>query len=177
MPRYVALLKGVNVGGNNRVPMADWKALLSKLGCKDIATLLNSGNAVFTSSERSANTLGEKIRRSIATTLGVDVPVVVKSSVDMSAIIAGNALSTLATDASSLLVAFAQDRKILADLTAIKPLLVGKEQLHIGADAAYLWCADNIRDSKAAAALLGKAGRNITTRNWATVMKIVALAS
>ncbi len=54
MPVYVALLRGVNVGKAKRVPMADLRAVLAGLDCTDVATLLNSGNAVFRSKARSA---------------------------------------------------------------------------------------------------------------------------
>ncbi|MCM2329447.1 MAG: DUF1697 domain-containing protein [Lysobacter sp.] len=172
MPRYVALLRGVNVGRAKRVPMADWRALLGGLGCEDVRTILNSGNAVFDSSERSAEKLAGLIREAIADKLAVDVPVIVKSEKDLLAIVRGNELAALATDASRLLVAFTRDAGSLAALAALAPLVKAPERFHLGERAAYLWCADGILASKAATALLGKAGRDATTRNWATVLKI-----
>jgi uncharacterized protein (DUF1697 family) len=108
MGRFVALLRGVNVGANKRVPMAEWRALLGTLGCTEVQTLLNSGNAVFTSRIRSTATLAQRIHESLQQGLKVDVPVVVKSADEFAAIEADNELAAEALDPSRLLVAFAE---------------------------------------------------------------------
>lgn len=175
MPRYVALLRGVNVGRANRVPMADLRSLLEGLGCAGVRTLLNSGNAVFAWPGRSATSIADRLRGAIAGRHSIDVPVIVKSTTEMDAIVAGNALAAVAADPSRLLVAFARDAKSLAALSSIAPIVKTPERFHLGEHAAYLWCANGILASKAGGALLGKTGREATTRNWATVLKIQAL--
>ena len=175
MPRYVALLRGVNVGRANRVPMADLRGLLEQLGCTGVATLLNSGNAVFTSRERSSAVLADRIRAALAEQLAVDVPVIVKSEKDLAAVVAGNELAAVATDPSRLLVAFTREAKALEELATLSSLLKSPERLHVGGHAAYLWCANGILASKAGEAIVGRAGRSATTRNWATVLRIDAL--
>lgn len=175
MPRYAALLRGVNVGKGNRVPMAELRALLEALGCTHVRTLLNSGNAVFASPGRSAPALAARIRAALAEQVGVDVPVMVKSADDVAAIVDGNTLASVATDPARLLVAFGADAAALAGLEAIRPLVRAPERFVIGPHAAYLWCANGILESKAGEALLGKLGRAVTTRNWATVGKLRAL--
>jgi len=175
MPLHVALLRGVNVGKGNRVPMAELRALLEDMGCSRVRTLLNSGNAVFWSPGRSAPTLAGRIHAALLERLGVDVRVMVKSGSDMAAIAAGNTLAAAATDPSRMLVAFAASAPDLAGLAAIRPLVRAPERFVIGRHAAYLWCVNGILESKAGAALLGKPGRAVTTRNWATVGKLVAL--
>jgi uncharacterized protein (DUF1697 family) len=175
MPRFVALLRGVNVGGAKRVPMADLRALLATLGYGGVQTLLNSGNAVFTSAGRSTTAHASRIRKAIGESLGFDVPVIVKSASDMEAIESGNKLVSIAADPSRLLVAFTGEPRALDELAALSALVHAPERLHLGKHAAYLWCANGILESKAGAALLGKLGRAATTRNWATVLKISAL--
>lgn len=175
MPRFVALLRGVNVGRANRVPMAELRGLLEAQGYGDVRTLLNSGNAVFTGKAGTSRVHADRIRSGLSARLAVDVPVIVKSAQEMAAIEAENVLATAATDASRLLVAFAPDARVLAGLAPIASLVVAPERLHIGAHAAYLWCANGILQSKAGEALLGKPGKAATTRNWATVSKIGAL--
>jgi uncharacterized protein (DUF1697 family) len=170
---HVALLRGVNVGGNKRVPMAEWRALLEGLGCTRVRTLLNSGNAVFDA--RPSSQHPARIRQALLDGLQVDVPVIVKSAAEMTAIEAENPLLDVADDASRLIVAFTARPEDLAALAALAALVQPPEQLHVGRHAAYLWCANGILESKAGAALLGQAGRAATTRNWATVMKIRAL--
>jgi len=177
MPKFVALLRGVNVGKSKRVPMAELRTLLSGLGYTSVATLLNSGNAVFnapkgTSAEHAAN-IGAAISRQ----LDVEVPVIVKSAKDLAAIVSENPIRAQASEHSRFLVAFVQDAKALSTLAVVESLVVPPEKVAMGRNAAYLLCADGILESKAGAALLGKAGRLATTRNWATVLKLQALAS
>lgn len=177
MPLFVALLRGVNVGKAKRVPMAELRRLLSELGCTDVATLLNSGNAVFRAPLRKPAKLATELGHALRAQLDVDVPVIVKSAADLDAAVRDNPLAFRETDHARLLVAFTADARSLAALDAIRPLVARGEQFAIGAKAAYLLCPGGILKSKAGEALLGKAGRNATTRNWATVLKLQALAS
>lgn len=177
MPAYVALLRGINVGKSRRVPMAELREMLGELGYTGVATLLNSGNAVFRTARGTPDELADSISRAIASRLNVDVPVIVKSAEDLALIAAENALAAMATDHSRLLVAFVRDPKALTALLELEPLVAPPEQFLIGSSAAYLHCANGILESKAATALLGKAGKLTTTRNWATVLKLQALVS
>jgi len=176
MPSYVALLRGVNVGKAKRVPMTELRDVLAGLGCTEVATLLNSGNVVFRSRTRSASACATAIASALADRFGFDVPVVVKSAKELSAIVAGNPLRFTEVEHSHLLVAFMQDAGQLASLRKIESLVVPPEQFAIGNDAAYLLCASGLLASKAGAALIGKSGQAGTTRNWATVLKLHALA-
>ena len=141
MPTYVALLRGVNVGKAKRVPMADLRDVLAGLGCTDVTTLLNSGNAVFKSTARSASGCAATIARALAERFGFDVPVVVKSAQELDAIVAGNPLRFTEADHSRLLVAFVQDAEQLASLRELDSLVVPPEQFSVGSHAAYLLCA------------------------------------
>jgi uncharacterized protein (DUF1697 family) len=175
MPRYVALFRGINVGKAKRIAMAELRELLGKIGYTEVATLLNSGNVVFTGKSEPNARHAARIREAVAKKLGVDAVVVVKSAKELAAIIEGNAVGKVATDPSRLLVALVQDDK---GLKAVKKLMVedlGGERLHVGAQAAYLWCAHGILESRALEKLLvGLSGLG-TTRNWATLGKIQAL--
>ncbi len=176
MATFVALLRGVNVGKNKRVPMAELRRLLSGLGCTDVVTLLNSGNAVFRAPKGTPASLAADVAATIRERLGLEVPVIVKSARELDAIVAGNPLAVEAALHSRLLVAFVQDRKSLAGLATIAPLVAKPERFEVGRQAAYLFCAAGILESKAGAALLGRAGKDATTRNLATVLKLQALA-
>jgi uncharacterized protein (DUF1697 family) len=175
MPRFVALFRGINVGKAKRVAMADLRALLQKLGYTEVATLLNSGNAVFTAPAGSSLKLAQRIRAEVAKELGVDALVIVKSARDVAAIIADNLLSQVATDHSRLLVAMANETASITALGKFTAAKWGDERVHVGKHAAYLWCAHGILESKAAAALLKELAELGTTRNWATLQKIHAL--
>ena len=177
MPNYIALLRGVNVGKAKRVPMAELRSTLAELGYANVSTLLHSGTVVFQVAKGSPERLAAEISQAIAARFGFEVPVIVKSASELAAITAENALAAKADDPSRLLVAFVQDPKVLPSLAALDPLVVPPEQFLVGKSAAYLYCARGILESKAGEALLGKAGKAATTRNWATVLKLQALAS
>lgn len=175
MPHFVVLLRGVNVGKGNRVPMAEFRALLEAQGFTGVQTLLNSGNAVFRSTGRSATAHASAVSAALRERLGLSIHVMVKSASDFGAAVAGNTLAPAADQYSRFLVAFAQEQAAIEALEALRPLLRAPERLLIGKHAAYLHCARGILESEAANALLGKAGRAVTTRNWATTLKLEAL--
>lgn len=177
MLTFVALLRGVNVGSARRVPMVEFRDLLAGLGFTGVTTLLNSGNAVFRSARGTPARHAADIAAALADRLHVDVPVIVKSAADLATVVSECPIEVGTADHSRFLVAFVQDPRSLAGLASIAPLVAPPEQFAIGRQAAYLLCATGILGSDAGAALLGKAGRSATTRNWATVLKLHALAS
>src|ERR1700682_1845458 len=102
MPIFVALLRGVNIGKAKRVPMAELRALLSGLGYTGVATLLNSGNAVFRARRGTPTKHAKNIATAISTQLKVEVPVIVKSASELAAILAENPIKVGAEALSSL---------------------------------------------------------------------------
>jgi uncharacterized protein (DUF1697 family) len=177
--RYVALLRGINVGRGNRLAMADLRTLLEELGFSDVRTLLNSGNAVFTAAGRTAASRhAADIRKVMVAKLGLDVLTIVKRQSEIDSAIDENPIAEGERDPARLLVAFAEDRGSLAALDAIRPLVRPPERFELGGHAAYLYMPSGLLQSKAGDALLGKLGRRCTTRNWSTLQKIaVALRS
>ena len=175
MSRFAVLLRGVNVGKANRVPMAEFRALLEALGHSDVKTLLNSGNAVFTSTRRSADKLADEIGAGLRERFGVTTPVVVKSASELQAIVEGNPIVPPEGEHGRFLVAFAMAPDRLTALVSLRPLLLPGERLAVTAHAAYLHCANGLLESRAGEALLGKVGKGVTSRNWGTVIKLAAL--
>lgn len=168
--RYIALWRGINVGKAKRLAMADLKVLLTELGATNVSTLLNSGNAVFDCKKKLG---ADKIRAAVLDKLGVDAAVILKTATEWAAIAAEHGIDG-ADDHSRLLVAMTQDAAALQTVADIAG--DSGEQFVVTADAAYLWCGNGILESKAAVALLKKLGERGTTRNWATVQKLNALA-
>ncbi|MCC7195446.1 MAG: DUF1697 domain-containing protein [Gemmatimonadaceae bacterium] len=164
------------MGKARRVPMAELRAMLIGLGYTDVATLLNSGNAVFKAHGGVSAKHAADIAAALVHSLEFEVPVIVKSQAELAAIVAENPLAVASQGLSRLLVAFVPDAKTLSGLEAIEGLVVAPERFALGKRAAYLHCPAGIPGSKAGEALLGKAGQRVTTRNWATVLKLHAMA-
>ena len=177
MPAFVALLRGVNVGKGKRVPMGELRALLSALGYTGVATLLNSGNAVFRAARGTAAKHSSDIAAAISTQLKVEVPVIVKSAGELAAIIAENPIKPGANQHPRFLVAFVQDTKALTGLAAIEPLVVPPERFAMGSMPRT--SSARLASWKARPVYLFSArrGKSATTRNWATVLKLHALAN
>lgn len=172
--RFVALFRGINVGKAKRLAMADLRALLQTLGYREVKTLLNSGNVVFDAHDGAAASVhAERIHTAVASELGVDARVIVKSAEDIAGAIAGSPQA--ADNPSHYLVALTDSSQSLQGLSALAKGDWGDERLHIGPHAAYLLCPAGLMASKLAVALLRDLGQTGTTRNWATLEKINAL--
>ncbi len=175
MPRYVVLLRGVNVGKGNRVPMAGFQALLEGLGFSSVKTLLNSGNAVFDAPGRAAAAHADAIAEAVRSGFGVTTAVIVKTTQQWAAVVEHSPIAVPDTDHSRVLVALGQDADALQALLPLVPQARAVERFVVTAHAAYLHCPDGLNGSAVADALVGRARRHVTTRNWATVLKLQAL--
>jgi uncharacterized protein (DUF1697 family) len=174
--QYVALIRGINVGRAKRVAMADLRALVEGLGYGNVRTLLNSGNVVFSAPRTTPTAAAARIENALAETAGVPARVTVLTAVELAAAVADNPLLTIANDPSRLLVAVLGNP---ADRAKLEPLTKqdwAAEALALGTRVAYLWCADGILASKLAEAVGRVLGDAVTSRNWATVTKLHALA-
>ncbi|HEY3175846.1 MAG TPA: DUF1697 domain-containing protein [Candidatus Polarisedimenticolia bacterium] len=174
--RHVALIRGINVGRAKRVAMADLRALVDALGYREVRTLLNSGNVVFTAPAKAPGDPGARIEKGLATRLGVSARVTVLSAEELAVAVAENPLLDVAADPSRLLVAVPARRE---DRTRLEPLLKrdwAPEVLALGSRVAYLWCPSGVLESRLPEAVGRVLGDSVTTRNWATMTKILALA-
>ena len=175
MTQCVALLRGINVGRAKRISMADLRALVEGLGFTGVRTVLNSGNVVFDAARPNPARIGEQIEQAIIERCGFSAAVVVIKGSDLEAVISGNLLPDAVAEPSKFLVAFAA---AAATLEKAKPLLKegwDPERLGLGKQAAYLWCPNGILESKLLKEFARATADAITTRNWATVLKLQAV--
>ena len=172
---YVALVRGINVGRAKRVAMSDLRKLVEGLGYRDVRTLLNSGNIVFTAPSAVRGDPAARIQKSLAARLGVSARVMLLSAAEIGAVVSQNPLAHVAVDPSRFLVAVPADQ---ADLARLKPLTAQKwspEEISLGKHVAYLWCARGILESPLLTAMNKVLEDRVTTRNFATMMKLHAL--
>ncbi len=175
--RLVALLRGINVGKNKRVAMADLRELLAELGYTDIVTHLNSGNAVFSCQPRAAAGAADKIRLGIAKKLGVECAVLTRTGTELAAVVANNPLTDVVTDPAKHLVAFLSEPADRAKVRDLQARDFGADQIRVVGSDAYLWCASGILASPLSKLAWGQElGVSVTTRNWNTVRKLAELA-
>ena len=173
--KQIALIRGINVGRAKRVAMVDLRTLVEDLGYDDVRTLLNSGNVIFTAVEQNTVDSAARIEEALSTRLGVSARVLVFTAAELAAIVTDNPLGEVVNDPSRLLVAFLENP---VAVTRLKPLELQDwtpEVLAIGARVVYIWCPDGILASRLNVAVVRVLGDAVTTRNWATVMKLYAL--
>jgi uncharacterized protein (DUF1697 family) len=176
MKRHIALLRGINVGTAKRVAMADLREMMQALGYGNVRTLLNSGNAVFDARGGTPAGHAGRLKAGLLQHCGVEAEVIVKTAADIAAAIAEHPLKRLADNDSLLLVLFAQEPTALATLRALQEKDWSPEAFAVGAHAAWLWCPGGSAKSVLAAAAGKALGPIGTTRNWATLLKLDALA-
>jgi uncharacterized protein (DUF1697 family) len=176
MSDCVALIRGINVGRGNRVSMADLRALMVDLGHTNVRTLLNSGNLLFKSKGRGVAKIAACMEAAITAKCGFSPAVMVMTVQDLDRIVDENPLLHAVTDHAKHLVAFVAHPKYLEPLRPMLKESWKPDALAITQRAAYLWCATGILDGKVSPAFSRKAGATVTTRNWATVLKLQAAA-
>jgi uncharacterized protein (DUF1697 family) len=176
MPRCIALLRGVNVGKANRLAMADFKALLEGVGATGVRTLLASGNAVFDAPAAGMATLAQRIAEALDARCGIRTPVIVKTAAQLDSIVRDPPFLPPDDAHARCFVAFGQDAEALQAIAPLAAQASPGERFVITADAAWLYCPGPVLESRLAGALMGKAAKGLTTRNWATVLKLHALA-
>lgn len=172
--RYIALLRGVNVGRAKRIAMADLRKLVESLGYTGVRSLLNSGNIIFDAAVPPVDA-AQAIEEAMILRLGVGARVFVIARQELAEIIDDNPLLHLADDHARLfafMLAGEPQRVLAADLCG---RVWDPEAVAIGRRAAYVWCPQGVLDSAAAAAFGKHLGDGATSRNWNTMTKLHGL--
>ncbi len=173
MPRCVALLRAVNVGGV-KVAMSDLKALCEGLGFTEISTLLNSGNVVFTSA-KSGGAIEKLLKAGLEKKLGRGTDFLVRNAKEWAALIAANPFAEMAKRDPGHLVAMPlKDAPTKAAMATLQGAIKGSESAKAVGSTLYLTYPDGIGSSKLTITVIEKAlGTRGTARNWNTVLKVM----
>jgi uncharacterized protein (DUF1697 family) len=185
VPTHIALLRGINVGGHNKVAMADLRQVVASLGHTDVATYIQSGNVVFTTEKRDTAVLATALERAIAETLGVRPRVRVLSRDELARVIADNPYPDEPNPKLVHAIFLSEDPGpvLVEAITAAQRQAAqkgGRDTAQVVGRTLFLHTPDGYGRSELAALLarsgsgksVGAAG---TARNWATVTKLHAL--
>jgi uncharacterized protein (DUF1697 family) len=175
--RYIALLRGVNVGGRTSVAMADLRALLTELGFADGRSLLQSGNLVFRGDGRGTADLERMLQEATAQHLGLRTDFFVRSAPEWNTIIEDNPFRDAAErDPSHLLVMVLKDAPSTAQVETLRAAIKGNEVVHADGRHLYIVYPDGIGRSRLTNIVIEKAlSTRGTGRNWNTVLKLADL--
>lgn len=174
---HAALLRGINVGRAQRVAMADLRRVLESLGATGVRTLLNSGNAVFAwSPARTAvASIARRIEDAVESELGVSTLVVVVTKADVAEMLERLPASVKSIEPSRVLIGVPPAPRELGKLAATEERDWSPEILKLGNRAAYMGLPGGIADSKLVAAVDAATKKRITSRNVATMRKLLDL--
>ncbi|MCA1665631.1 MAG: DUF1697 domain-containing protein [Myxococcales bacterium] len=176
--RHVALLRGINVGGKNKLPMATLSALFADEGATSVTTFIQSGNVVFDAPPPLAKTIASRVERQIEKKLALRVPLVLRSAGEMAEAVARNPFVAAGVDADELHLMFLADEpaaKLVAALDAQRS--PGDSFTLVGRDL-YVRLPNGAARTKLTNAYFDKALATVSTmRNWRTVLELCELAA
>lgn len=173
--RYAALLRGINVGGNKKIPMAALRELMQGLGYADVVTHLQSGNAVF-SSAKQPQTLARAIADGISTEFAMEVKVVIRTAAQLTDVAERSPLPDGPENPSRFFVAFLSAAPDPAAVSEMESMSFDPDRIWISGAEAFVSCPAGAGDTKLTNSFLEKRlGVTATMRNWNTVTKLVAL--
>jgi uncharacterized protein (DUF1697 family) len=177
VPAYVAMLRGVNVGGNP-LKMEWLRGACETMGLREVRTYLQSGNVVFASSLGTAK-LATMLKQTIDKQTRLPVPVIIRSAKEMAEIIAQNPfLKRKGIDATKLHVTLLGDVPKRPEIERLAKLAGTRDEYHLARREIYLHCPINYGETKLSNAAIEKAlGVSATTRNWNTVTTLAEMAT
>ena len=177
MQTYVALLRGINVGGAHMLPMKDLKLLFEQLGCVDVKTYIQSGNVVFRTADANAGRLATRLTAAVANARGFEPRVLILTHGELKRAAAGNPFPEAADNPASVHLSFLAEPAKNADLQSLHALKSATERFVLKDRVLYLHTPDGLGRSKLAARAERLLGVAATARNWRTVTALLELAS
>jgi uncharacterized protein (DUF1697 family) len=173
--RYIAFLRGINLGSRNRVAMPALREALEEAGFEDVHTYVQSGNIVL-GSRGKPDTVRRKIERVVADRFGLEVPVVVRTRAELAAVAKRNPLAKVASDPKRYQVTFLSAKLPAKVVRELEEVAAPEERVVVAGREVYAWHPKTIARSKLWAKLAGKdLDVTATSRNWATVEALLEL--
>jgi uncharacterized protein (DUF1697 family) len=174
---HVALLRGINVGGKNKLPMDELVGLFTEAGCSDVKTYIQSGNVVFRAAPRIAARLADRISESIERRLGLRVPVVLRTAQELERVGRKNPFLAAGADPEVLHVMFLADEPTKAAVAGLDAKRSPPDEFAVVGLEIYLRCPQGVARTKLTNAYFdSRLATTSTVRNWRTVSKLIELA-
>ncbi len=175
MNTYIALFRGINVGGNNMLPMKELKVLVEKNGCQDVRTYIQSGNVILNSSISDPAKLAKRLSAAVSKSHGFEPRVVVLSRAELERAASGNPFAGSVENPASLHLFFLDAAPKTPDLKALEAVKTKTEAFALKGAVFYLHTPDGIGGSKLATRIERSLGVQGTARNWRTVTTLLGM--
>lgn len=177
MPTYIALLRGINVGGNNIIKMQDLRDMFQSLGYENVRTYIQSGNVIFEHDVTDQQVLIDDMERQIQETFGFEVRVIVRTQEELEQMIAANPFAGIEPEAyKHLYVSFLLKEPSAEGVDRLRPYGEGPDRISFTAREMYTLYGISASQSELFKVPVDKwLGTPLTARNWNTVNKLLAL--
>lgn len=175
MKSWLALLRGINVGGRNMVPMKDLAAALERAGFRSVRTYIQSGNVLFRSRTGSAGTLGRRIAGIVKKSFGCEPQVMVVSQQQLEAAVRGNPFPAAHRNHKLLHIFFLAESPRKPDLESLERARAGGEKFALKGGFFYLYTPDGFPHSVVRSRMERCLGVSATGRNWRTANELLKL--
>ncbi len=176
MKTYIALFRGLNVGGSNILPMKELRALLESLGLKNVKTYIQSGNAVFGGKETSRSSLSRRMSAAIKESHGFQPQVLLLTLEELQNAMESNPFPEAEGEPKCLHLFFLASAPKEVDFDALESIKSPRERFVLTDSVFYLHAPDGIGRSKLATRVEKSLGVSLTCRNWRTVCKVLEMA-
>lgn len=174
---HIALMRGINVGGRNKLPMKDLAAMFEVAGCADVRTYIQSGNVLFSAPEDLATRVPGLVGTAIAEQFGYRIPIILRSAERFAAIVAANPFVAAGAEDRELHVAFLADAPARAVVARLDGLRSSEEELAAAGAEVYLRLPGGVARTKLSNANFDRLlDTTSTMRNWRTTKKLLELA-
>jgi uncharacterized protein (DUF1697 family) len=176
--KYIGLLRGINVGGKNKLPMRDLAAIFRDAGCADVTTYIQSGNVLFSATPATYGKVPVLVTKRIRADFGYQVPVIIRSARELEEVIRNNPFIGRGVDENLLHVMFLADKP---DASQVRGLDAGRsapDEFLVLDREIYLYLPNGVARSKLTNAYFDAKLANVSSgRNWRTVSKLSDLAA
>jgi len=175
MPTYISMLRGINVGGQKKIKMADLRKFYQSLGYKAVQSYIQSGNVVFQVSEKDTTNLEKTIVTAIRDKYGFDVTVIVRTPQEFNTIVKNNPFSN--KDTGRIYVTFLSEIPTDFPRDRLSSAQNGQEEFQLSEQEIYLFMPDGYGRTKLSNNFFERVlGVGATTRNWRTVNRLLEMA-
>jgi uncharacterized protein (DUF1697 family) len=170
---HAALLRGVNVGGKNKLPMKELGAMFEAAGAKDVSTFIQSGNVVFRAPASKAAGVARAVEAAIAARFGFAAPIVLRTGADLAGVVGANPFLARGEPEKALHVGFLADEPAPHAAASLDPMRSPGDAFEVRGRDLFLFLPNGVARTKLTNAWFdAKLGTTTTVRNWATVVEL-----
>ena len=173
---YLALLRGINVGGKNKLPMADLRSLFADAGCRDVQTYIQSGNVLFRAEPAAVASLPDLLAARIAARFGYRVPVLLRTVQELGDVVGNNPFIAAGAAEDALHVLFLAGEPGVRAVAALDPDCSPPDAFAVHGREVYLHLPNGAGRTKLTTGYFDTKLATISTgRNWRTVTTLLAM--